>query len=372
MKQEHYELAVALRRELHAHPELSHRETWTKARLMEFLWEHTAHLELVDRGAWFYARYRSGREGAPIAFRADFDAIPVAEDDTLPYHSQNPGVGHKCGHDGHSAALAALAMEVDEAGAGRDVYFIFQHAEEVGGGGQACAALLEEAGIGEVYAFHSMSGYPRGAVCLRDGTMNCASRGMVLAFEGAPAHASTPELGRSPALALAHLVEALDGLSARAGRRGMALCTVVQIAAGEEAFGVAAHRGRLLLTLRAQYEQELEALCASLEAMAGAEAARFGLGWSVEYRDVFPETADDPVCAARVRAAAGALGLEVVEMAEPMRGSEDFGWYLKKAPGAMFLLGNGEDYAPIHSADFDFPEEHIKTACALFRALAGQ
>ena len=200
MNQADLSLAAALRHALHAHPELSGQETWTKARLMDFLMEHT-HLALYDRGSWFYALCRGRGEGK-IAFRADFDALPIEETCDLPYHSQCPGVAHKCGHDGHSAALALLGLTLERTGADRDVYLIFQPAEEVGAGGEACAALLKEEGIGEVYAFHNMPGYPLHTVALRRGTMNCASKGVTYRFEGGPAHASTPELGRNPAAAV--------------------------------------------------------------------------------------------------------------------------------------------------------------------------
>ena len=235
-------LAIGLRHQLHAHPELSGQESWTKAHLMEFLKEHT-HLEIVDRGSWFYALCRGRGEGK-IAFRADFDALPIEETCDLPYRSQCLGVSHKCGHDGHSAALALLGLTLEETGADRNVYLMFQPAEEVGGGGEACAALLEEEGIGEVYAFHNMPGYPLHTVALRKGTMNCASKGVTFHFEGASTHASTPELGRNPAQAIAGLVTALPGLTRREDHRGLVMATVVQIDVGEPAFGISAYRGR--------------------------------------------------------------------------------------------------------------------------------
>lgn len=360
-------LAAELRHQLHAHPELSGQETWTKARLMDFLREHT-HLELFDRGSWFYALCRGRGEGK-IAFRADFDALPIEETCDLPYRSQCPGVAHKCGHDGHSAALALLGLTLEETGADRDVYLIFQPAEEVGGGGEACAALLKEEGIGEVYAFHNMPGYPLHTVALREGTMNCASKGVTFRFEGVSTHASTPELGRNPAQAVAGLVAALPGLTRREDHRGLVMATVVQMDVGEPAFGISAYRGALLLTLRAQYQQELDALQERLTELARQAADRDGLMLTMEEQDVFPETANHPAAVETVRAAAGRLGLPVVEMAEPMRGSEDFGWYLRQAEGAMFLLGDGADHAPLHSVDFDFPDPLLETACKLFQAL---
>lgn len=360
-------LAVALRHELHAHPELSGQEIWTKGRLMDFLREHTK-LELHDRGSWFYVLCR-GRSGGKIAFRADFDALPMEETCDLPYRSQCPGVAHKCGHDGHSAALALLGLTLERNGADRDVYLIFQPAEEVGGGGEACAALLKEKGIGEVYAFHNMPGYPLHTVALRKGTMNCASKGVTYRFEGVSTHASTPELGRNPAQAVARIVGDLPGLTRQEDHRGLVMATVVQMDVGEPAFGISAYRGALLLTLRAQYQEDLDVLCQQIADLARQAAEEDGLTLTIEEQDVFPETANHPAGVERVESAAQALGLPVVEMAEPMRGSEDFGWYLRQAEGAMFLLGDGEDHPPLHRTDFDFPDALLETACALFEKL---
>lgn len=360
-------LAVALRHELHAHPELSGQEKWTKARLMDFLKEHTR-LKLFDRGSWFYALCRGRGEGK-VAFRADFDALPMEETCDVPYRSRCSGVAHKCGHDGHSAALALLGLTLERTGTDRDVYLIFQPAEEVGGGGETCATLLREEGIGEVYAFHNMPGYPLHTVALRTGTMNCASKGVTLRFQGVSTHASTPELGRNPAQAVARIVCALPGLTRREDHRGLVMATVVQMDVGEPAFGISAYRGALLLTLRAQYQEELDILWEQVEGLARQAAQEDGLILTVEEQDVFPETANHPAGVKKVEKAARTLGFPVVEMAEPMRASEDFGWYLRQAEGAMFLLGDGEDHPSLHSTDFDFPDALLETACALFQKL---
>lgn len=169
MDLKNYELAVALRHALHRHPELSNHETWTKAYLINFLDKHTS-LEIVDRGAWFYAKYSAAPGAHKIAFRADFDALPIDETISLPYGSEIPGVSHKCGHDGHSATLAAFALEVDQRGAENTIYFIFQHAEETGDGAKECAVLVTEEGIEEVYGYHNQPGYPVGEVIVNDGT----------------------------------------------------------------------------------------------------------------------------------------------------------------------------------------------------------
>lgn len=361
-------LAVGLRHELHAHPELSNREHWTKARLMDFLREHSG-LEVVDRGSWFYAAYRAGEEKPGVAFRSDFDAVPIPDECEADYRSRIPGVGHKCGHDGHSASLAALALAVDRRKPDKNVFFLFQHAEETGDGAKVCATLLDEESVDEIYAFHNMSGYPENTICVRSGTMNFASKGMTISLTGTPAHASMPEQGQNPAFAVAHIIDALSSLTRPEQCMGDVLCTVIQIDVGEQAFGVSAHRGVLRLTIRAEFEAELDALQSELEALTEAEAERYGLSCGFEYCDVFPETANDPACAAKVMKAARALGLEVCEMPQGMRGSEDFGHYLKKVPGAMFLIGNGEDYPGLHTEGFDFRDREIETAVEMFQKL---
>ena len=136
MQREHLEEITALRHRLHERAELAMEERQTRETLIRFLKERTA-LEVEDRGRWFYAHYRSGNRAAPaLAFRSDFDALAIDEGPGLPDRSRNAGISHRCGHDGHSAALAGLALEADKLGAGRDLYFIFQHAEEIGGGGE--------------------------------------------------------------------------------------------------------------------------------------------------------------------------------------------------------------------------------------------
>lgn len=136
-----------LRHTLHAHPEQSGQERETKRRLMEFIRRHT-HLKIKEQGSWFYALYEpKKRNGKPaIGFRADMDALPLPEARDLPYGSTKACVAHKCGHDGHSSALAALALllEKDE-NIRRPVYLIFQSAEETGAGGKPCTERIRTA-----------------------------------------------------------------------------------------------------------------------------------------------------------------------------------------------------------------------------------
>lgn len=368
MQEKNYHLAVALRHELHSHPELSMNEHWTKHRLMDFIREHTS-LEVVDRGHWFYALHRVGEACPSVVFRADMDAIPVEEaPDLVPYASRCPGIGHKCGHDGHSAALASLALELDKSDVQKNVYLLFQHAEEIGRGAEECVSLLREENISEIYAFHNMPGYPFGAVAVLEETAQFASTGMILSFTGLKSHASYPEDGRNPAFAIGEILTQLPSMTAADLWRGLTLATVIQVAVGERAFGTSAGQGELLLTVRGEFEEEMDSLCQKLTALAQQKAEKYGLSLAVSYEDRFPETRNHPKSVEKVRLAAQQLGIPLAEMTEKFRASEDFGYYTKEVPGAIFYLGSG-DAPPLHTTAFDFPDELIKPAVDLFLQL---
>ncbi|WP_031545560.1 M20 metallopeptidase family protein [Salinicoccus luteus] len=367
MDNRNFERARALRHELHAHPELSNEEKWTKAHLMEFLKANTS-LEIIDHGSWFYAAYRSGSDGLNIAFRADFDALPMDETIDIPWASTIPGKAHKCGHDGHTATLAAFALEVDRPGSTNSIFLLFQPAEETGDGARQCLPLLKDEAIDRIYGYHNMSGMPYRSVNIKDGNIQCASTGMIIRMTGRPAHASTPEDGINPAPSIAHIINALPDLTKSS--KGLLLATVVNVDIGTRDFGMAAYEGELSLTIRPLHEKELEQLKADIITIAHGEAMNRGLKVSFDYTDAFPETANDPDMADEVRRAAGECGLEVNELDEAIRGSEDFGHYTKEVPGAYFYIGNGIDHPSIHTSEYDFIDEHIKTGCNMFKTLA--
>lgn len=369
MKIQNYELAKKLRHELHQHPELSNEEVWTKQHLMDFL-EANTKLDLVDKGNWFYAIYRAGTDKPNIAFRADFDALPMDEFIELPWASQFPGKAHKCGHDGHSATLAGFALEIDQAGADKNIFFLFQPAEETGDGAIQCVEFIKEHNIDEIYAYHNMSGLPYKTIGILDGTTMCASKGMTIHLEGSPTHASQPEKGINPSFAIGNILGAIPEFTSPEKNKGLILCTVVQIDVGEKAFGIAASKGELCMTIRALYEEELVRLQENLENFANVQAEEFGLKVRFQYNDEFPETFNHKESADKIRLAAKAKGMELVELKEAFRTSEDFGHFTKLTKGAFCFIGNGEDYPHIHTYEYDFRDELIESGVELFRGLA--
>ncbi len=371
MQEEIESKIIALRHLLHKTAELSGQEYHTKEILMNFLKTETR-LLLVDMGAWFYAYFEpeSVKFEKPIAFRADFDALPIPETIDLEYASKNQGVSHKCGHDGHSAALAGLALLLEAGRVNRPVYLIFQHAEEIGGGGKICSELIKEKKISEIYAFHNWSGFPEGTILIKSGTVQCASKGFTIRFVGKTSHASQPEDGINPSVASAKLILDVDNISKEKKYRGLVLSTPIHVGIGEKNFGIAASRAEISFTLRAEYEYELYDLESEIRRTAEKLAKEECLEVSFEEQDVFPETTNDPDCTRRIAIAAKLNEMPLMQMEKPFRASEDFGWYQKECPGAMFYIGNGENYPSIHTIAYDFNDHILAIAMKILNTLA--
>ena len=368
MNPENKDKIISLRHLLHANPELSMQEINTRHFLIDFLKKYTR-LEIREYGHWFCALYHAPVPGAPmIAFRADMDALPIPEGDAVPkdHASLHPGVSHKCGHDGHCAALAGFALEVWQKQPSVNVCFLFQHAEETGQGGRECAEFLADAGCAAVYAVHNLSGYPENSIICRRGLAQCASRGLTLYFHGRASHASQPEDGLSPAGVISQMVPYSQSLLHSHIFREKVLCTVIHIRMGEKDFGIAPGEGEISFTIRANLESDLELLEQLLREKAAGLAAADGLSMEYQITDPFPETRNHDSAITVVEQAAKRLGKERIRLPEPWRASEDFGYYTKKCPGAIFYVGNGTDYAPLHSTDYDFNNRILESIVDMY------
>lgn len=355
------DLIRELRRELHACPRLSGEERDPVEVLTGFLRAHTS-LELHPEGNRLWCAHREPGAGETVAFRADVDAIPGA---CGPYHG--------CGHDGHSAVLAGLALALEGRTLGKNVLFLFQNSEETGEGAKPFRDhLLEREQIDRVYGFHNLPGFEAGTIYTTPGTFACASRGFVAEVTGSQAHAAYPEQGRNPARLISGVVLALPELAEAAkpkGFDGLLMATVVEVQVGAENFGVSAGSGRLCLTLRSTDLDLLEDFQRRIRGLLEESCAREGMALRCTVRDSFPDTTCDPRLVAEAREKWAAKSLPQRELAEAMRWSEDFGWYLKEIPGVFFGLGAGEDWPGLHTPEYEFNDEVIDRAVAAFSAL---
>ncbi len=380
------EQIMELRKQLHRIPEHSMQEVKTKQMLMDFLKLHTA-LEIVDHGAWFYAVKRAydrvttendktfdvsevaaeipeqmTEYKPPIAFRADMDA--VCGKDGKP--------GHFCGHDGHSSVLCGLGLYLDSGKEplAQDVYLIFQPAEEIGKGAELCRSLIKEKHIGEIYGFHNIPGKPLGTVLVKDGTFACASTGLEIHMTGTPSHAAYPEAGRNPGYALARLLLQIEELTEHFNEtRGFVRMTLIGMELGSKNYGVAASDGYLRLTVRSEGEQVFHDYLAEIRKLAEVMAQKEDLELSIKEIERFPSTDNHAEQVQKIRACAASQQIPYMELPEPMRWSEDFGWYLQETKGAFFGIGDGEDYAQLHTEHFEFPDAILETAVTMFAGL---
>ena len=352
------EKALALQRKLHAIPEASGCEVETKKTLIAFL-RAESDLEIIDCGKWFYAAHREAGAKTGVALRADMDAVMGA--DAKPYHG--------CGHDGHASVMAALAASIKGETLGKNLFFLFQHAEETGAGGGECCALFDRERIDAIYGFHNCPGFPAGSVLLLRDTFACASMGLILSFEGSQSHAAYPENGTNPVFPMAAFFSRWEALTDPGQFSGLAMATPVGLSAGSRSFGVAAGSGEIDLTLRAWVDADLQKLAARVVDTAAALAGEAGIALRSEQQDVFPATVNAPQLYETLKSAAIRAGLPCLSPPEPFRWSEDFGHYGARCPAFFCGIGGGENAADLHTPDYRWNEAVTDAALRLFSAL---
>jgi amidohydrolase len=359
------------RRELHGRPELSGQEVETAHKVKGALTAAGADRIVSGLGGHGVAVvYEGAAPGPTLMFRAELDGLPIQEIAAIPHRSTVPGKAHLCGHDGHMATLAALALGLgrQRPARGRAV-LLFQPAEENGAGAAAVLADPQFQDIAPDYAFalHNMPGLPLGRVALNVGPMSCASRGMRIVLSGKTAHAGMPEDGLSPMRAVAGLMPALAALGPGGPLDGgFRLVTVTHARMGEPSFGIAPGHAEVWATLRTLTDAGMAGLCAEAEALARGAAVEVGLGVAITYEDVFVHCENEPEAVAILRRALDAEGVPHGTDGQPMRPSEDFGHFGHHARAAMFFLGAGEAHPSLHNPDYDYPDELIAVSARVF------
>lgn len=362
---------AAFRRHLHQQPEISNEEENTALEVVSFLTPTEPDEVLTGLGGHGVAMvYDSGQPGPTVLLRSELDALPIEEISDLPHRSQVPGKGHMCGHEGHSTILAAVGRQLgrQRPARGRAV-LMFQPAEETGNGAAGVIADPRYAAIAPDFAFslHNLPGTPLGHVRLKEGVVNCASRGMRVVLTGKTAHSSMPETGFSPMKAISALMPALPELgSGSFDDDDFSMLTVTHASMGEAVFGVAPGRAEVWATLRTRLDERMDALVAAAEELARRTAADHGLACEIDYHEIFVASLNEPEAVKHLRAALDAEGVGHDEAELPMRASEDFGRFGHGAKSAMFFLGAGERHPALHNPDYDFPDDLIPIGAKVF------
>jgi amidohydrolase len=367
------EKATELRKELHRIPEVSGKENKTRDLLKEFfnsLQPDHFHENIGGNSiAW---EFSGSSPITTLVLRADMDALPIHDDIPQEWASKYPGVGHKCGHDGHMAILAGFAGFIaKQPFKNTRLILLFQAEEETGMGAEKVSTgkWFQQIKPDYVFGLHNLPGFKTGRVILKEDVFASASVGMKIKLKGKSSHAGQPEDGVNPAMALAHLIRFVSEDINFENFQGFTLATIIHIRLGEIAFGTSPGEAWFMLTLRAARENDLEKLTGMIRQRTEEICIQEGLKHKIEFTEQFPSTVNHKTGFEMVREAASEAGLEIHPIDKAFRWSEDFGHYLKNVKGAFFGLGSGEGVPALHNPDYDFPDEIIAAGIKIFYQL---
>ncbi|HYI82682.1 MAG TPA: M20 aminoacylase family protein [Acetobacteraceae bacterium] len=368
------------RQDFHAHPELGFEETRTSgivaAKLAE--WGIEVHRGLAKTGV--VGVLRNGSSGRSLGLRADMDALPMEEANTFAHRSTTGGKMHGCGHDGHTATLLGAARYLAETrNFDGTVHFIFQPAEEGGGGAGVMVreGLFERFPCDAVYGIHNDPALPLGEAAVVAGTVLAASDRVGITVRGQGGHAARPHVAIDPVLVGAQIVVALQALvSRRTDPLDSAVISITQFHAGSAGNVIpeAAELYGTVRTLRPETQDMMERL---ITQVAQGTAAAHDAEAEVRYVRGYPPTVNHPAQTERAAlAAARVLGEErVIRDRPPVMGGEDFSFMLLERPGCFVKMGQkGPDRGsvPLHNPRYDFNDEMLPIGASYFAALVEQ
>ena len=352
-----------LRWDLHRHPCLSGQESDSSDRVKAWIAERLQPDKIIENlgETGLAVIFDSGKVGPTVMLRADLDALPMEDSQSLPHRSGRPGIAHKCGHDGHTATVAGVGLLLQHfpLPAGRAV-LLFQPAEETGMGARSVLADPRFAELSPDWAFglHNVPGLPLGQIRYRSGPFAPASEGLKIKILGQPSHASEPHKGQNPAAALAQIIQAFTALpSELGGLNACGLITPTSLQMGHGDFGISPGEAELCFTVRAENDQKLSALTSSMRKKSTLIGSSFGLQLEYSRHDPFPATINSREGVQALNRAFEHLEIEPEGMDAIFPWSEDFGEFLARIPGAFFALGAGEHCPPLHSHEYDFPDQ---------------
>ncbi|HVT76275.1 MAG TPA: M20 family metallopeptidase [Acidimicrobiales bacterium] len=376
------ERTVALRRALHADPELALELPRTQERVAAELADLPIAVTQGTGCSSLIGVLDGDVPGPTVLLRGDMDALPMPEDTGLEYSSHNKGVMHACGHDAHTAMLASAARVLcGRRGelAGR-VVFMFQPGEE----GAFGAKVMLEHGLFDIggrpaaaFALHQSPSMPSGMIAVKPGATMASTNNFTIRIVGKGGHASMPHLAVDPIPVAAELVMALQAyVTRRVDAFDPAVVTVAKIRAGTT-INVVPEDALLLGTIRTVSARTRGAVVKGVEDLAKGIASAHGCVAEVEMHEGYPVTVNDDTMAGYVRdVAAGVVGSDLVRwLPAPVMGAEDFSYVLNEVPGAMAFLGtmppnHGGFVAPNHSNRMILDENAMAAGVAVYAAAA--
>jgi hippurate hydrolase len=369
----------AWRQDIHAHPELGFEERRTSDLVAEKLRSFGVEVHRGLAGTGVIGTLRAGSSNRAIGLRADMDALPMTEANTFAHASTTPGKMHACGHDGHTTMLLGAAKYLAET---RNfdgvVHFIFQPAEEGGGGGKVMIdeGLFEQFPVESVYGMHNDTSLPVGEASVVAGPVQAASDRFTITIHGRGGHAARPHHCVDPVLIGSHIVLALQSIaSRRIDPLESAVISVTQFHAGS-AGNVIPNDGMLNGTVRTLSAAVQDTVEAAMKSIVEATAAAHGASVTVDYVRGYPPTVNHAAEAERAALAMSSLLGEskVMRKRPPSMGAEDFSFMLNARPGAYVKLGQaaGPDAVPVHHPLYDFNDQVLPLGASFWSLLVEQ
>ena len=363
----------AIRRDIHAHPELCFQENRTADVIAKALtdWGIPVHRGLGKTGV--VGIVKNGSSDRAVGLRADIDALPMTEHNTFAHASQHPGKMHACGHDGHTAMLLAAARHFSQhRNFDGTVYLVFQPAEEGGGGAREMMkdGLFEKFPMEAIFGAHNWPGMAVGQFALRTGPCFASSNEFKIVIRGKGAHAALPHNGVDPVPIACQMVQAFQTIVTRNKRPiDTAVISVTMIHAGE-ATNVIPDSCELQGTVRTFDTAVLDMVEQRMKTIADNTCAAFDASCDFEFVRNYPATVNHgPETDFARSVLADVVGAENVHDFEPTMGSEDFSYFLQAKPGCYFMIGNGDGAhregghglgpCMLHNPSYDFNDDLI-------------
>ena len=377
---------TALRRDLHAHPELGYEEVYTAARVtqaLELCGVDEVHTNIGKTGVVGVIRGRSNLSGKMVGLRADMDALPMTEMNDFAWKSAKGGLMHGCGHDGHTAMLVGAARYLAETrNFDGTVALIFQPGEEGYAGAKAMIddGLFERFPVQAVFGMHNWPHMRPGTIGLNSGAMMAASDRVTIEITGRGGHGAHPYQNIDPVLVAAHTITALQSVVSRNIRAiDSGVVSICAVQTGDlGAMSVVPSKATLVGTVRTFNPSVQDLIERRITELCSAVALGFGATASVRYERLYPPTINTSTEALfTMRVAESIVGAsQVVRDLDPSMGSEDFSFMLQVKPGAYMRIGqgteNGVGSCALHNSRYDFNDAILPLGAAMHASLAEQ